>query len=147
MWPFKKRSEKEELLDLKKITVGGIKFEIKKINPFLDFPTDKMPQIFTELAEKYQKNKDASVSEQEMMSIDSNIKPILEAGIYRPIFEPLGQGEQRGKEKGLTIQDLFIDREIAYKLFGEIMEHSLNRFKGLARLFFSLRIRLLRFTQ
>lgn len=147
MWPCKTPTEKEKILDLKTIKVGGLKFTIKKINPLLDFPADRMPQIFTDFLDKYQANNKANPSETELKSFDSNIKPVLQAGIYRPIFEPVGEGEAYGKEKGLTIQDLFIDREIAYKLFSEIMEHSLNRFKGLAKLFFSIRVRLLRFTQ
>ena len=147
MWPFSSLTPeeklKERLLDLKKIKVGGMKFTIKKINPLLDFPSDKIPQIFTDYYARRQNPKD--FSQEDLERLDENIKPILKAGIYKPDIIPIDK-ENRWKEKGLTIEDLFIDRELAYTLFGAILNHSLVQFKGFEKVFFSIRQKLMQLT-
>ncbi len=144
MWPFSLKTPeeklKERLLNLKKIKVGGMKFTIKKINPLLDFPSDKIPQIFTDYYARRQDPKD--FSQKDLENLDENIKPILKAGIYKPNIIPIDK-ENRWKEKGLTIEDLFIDRELAYKLFNEILNHSLIQFRGFGMVFFSIRQKLM----
>jgi len=142
MWPFRKTTEKEKMLCIKDLKIGGMKFKIKKINPFLDFPAGEIPQIFSDFMFKKNIGLEYKPTEIEVRQIHKNIIPILEAGIYRPILTPIGVGENRGKEKGLTVNDLFIDREIAFNLFHEIINHSLNKFKGLVGLFFSAKIKL-----
>ena len=147
MFGFGKSKEekiKSDILGLKNIKVGGIKFTIKKINPLLDFPADKMPQIFTDFKSR-RKTNDNDVNEKELKAIDERIKPILEAGIYKPTLAKQESGDKKWHEKGLTLEDLFIDRDIAYDLLKEIMFHALNRFKGIGGVFFLIRIKLSRF--
>lgn len=147
MWLLTNKSKqekiKERLLDLKTVKIGGIKFVIKKINPLIDMPSDQVPQIFSD----YNSSRvGASVTEKDIQRIDESIKPILKAGIYKPDLIP-PDPDNKFKEKGLTINDLFIDKQIAYKLFEEILNHSLDYFKGISGVFFSIKIKLWQFIQ
>ncbi len=128
---------KVKLQKQKKIKINGFKFTIKQINPLLDFEFDNIPQIFTSFTQKQ------SVDYRRDDVILKQMMVIVEAGLISPDLVPVGKGEKKGKEDGITIEDIFRDMEIANKLFREIMFHSLNKFRGLKSLFFSLKIRLL----
>jgi len=65
----------------------------------------------------------------------------VQAGLVKPELVPVGKGDQRGKEDGITVDDIFRDEDLAIKLYIEILAHSLNRFKGMRGLFFSIRIK------
>jgi len=136
---------KKKLQQLKTIKVEGIKFVIKKINPFLDFRINEMPTIFTEYFTE--RKPEPKVNEAYFKKILEEMKLIVEKGVVKPELVPLGKGEKRGKEEGITVDDLFVDIELGTKLYFEIMAHSLNRFKGLKGLFFSVKIKQLLFTE
>lgn len=142
MWKRSEDKIKARLLGLKKINVEGFKFTIKKVNPFIDFPSDKIPQIFTDFISRRPIDTSKQPSPLETAKTYEYIKVILQAGVYFPKLVPSENGDKRGKEGGITVNDLFIDEDIAYKLYLEIMTHSLNKFKGIKGFFLYQKIRL-----
>ena len=68
----------------------------------------------------------------------------FEAGLVEPELVPIGIGEFRGKEAGITVEDIFRDEQTGIKLYWEIIQHSLLRFRGIKELFFWLLIKRLR---
>lgn len=134
---------KARLQDLKKVKVHGMRFLIKKINPFLDFAPEDMPQIFTDYLSL---RKPSDPNTVDLIKAQKDIYKIIEASVVQPSLVPIGAGDKKGKEDGITVEDLFRDPEMGYKLYNEILIHSLNRFKGLKSLFFSIKMRYMQFT-
>ena len=136
MWPFKpKQPTVEDLRGYKMITVNGMRFTIKKLNPVLDFPTDKIPQIFTD----YQTVKDAPRPPSTLEAVkksQTEMYDTIQAGVVDPKIVPVG------KEGGFTPEDLFRDPTMGLKLYYAIIENSLNQFTGINKLFFSIGIKL-----
>lgn len=128
---------KAKLQGHKTVHIDGQKFVIRKINPIMDFLPENMPQIFTSLNPRRDISKaiDPKVLLSQMMNI-------VGAALVYPDLVAIGKGDKKGKEDGITIDDIFRDQEVGSKLFFEVMIHSLNRFSGLKSLFFSLKIRL-----
>lgn len=144
MWPFTRRTPdvlKFKLNGIKKITVNGMSFTIRKLNPLLDFPPERMPQIFTEYLSKRPIDYNHVPTQQEILKIQGDMKSIIMAGVLYPALVPIGVGDMKGKENGITVDDLFRDPMMGYKLYMSILSHSLNFFHGLKGLFFSLKIR------
>ena len=129
---------KEQLQGYKKITVCGSKFVIRKINPILDFDLSHIPQIFS----SFQSARNTEKTAYSESSIIAQMHKVVEAGLVEPSLVAVGKGEKKGKEAGITVEDIFRDEELGSKLFSEIMIHSLNRFSGMKKVFFSARIRL-----
>ncbi|MCK5358332.1 MAG: hypothetical protein KAJ48_08045 [Elusimicrobiales bacterium] len=129
---------KQELQGHKKIKICGMKFIIKRINPLLDFESNNIPQIFTSFISR----RKTEVLPDEKKILNQMI-PIIEAGVVYPELVAIGTGEKENKEDGITVKDLFVNPEMGSKLFQEIMFHSLNRFRGIKGVFFSVKIRLL----
>ncbi len=134
---------KEKLADIKKIRVGGMKFTIKRINPLIDFTSDKMPQIFTDILTNRKEDINKTKTPADLIRAQSDMYAVIEAGVIAPPLVPIGANDQRGKEDGITVEDLFRDPEIGYGLYMEILNHSLNRFRGLKRVFFSIKTKYL----
>lgn len=132
---FKKPS-KEVLQGYKRIRVNGMRFTIRKVNPLVDFSADKIPQIFADYVSRRQLPVSIEKAQKEMYAM-------IEAGVIEPKLFPIGIGENRGKEGGLTVEDLFRDFEMGQKLYLAILDHSLNRFKGIRKLFFSIKTKYL----
>lgn len=134
MWPFKRRDPYEQLKGLKKIKIRGMGFTIKKLNPFLDFTTETMPQIFTDFAsvKKPLPENNPAVTKK----YQEDMYSIIKAGVVEP---PL-------TKDGISVEDLFRDPSIGIRLYQEILNHSLNQFRGLKKLFFSIRIKLIYLT-
>ena len=124
---------KDKLNGLKKIKVNGIRFTIKKLNPLLDFPSDKMPQIFSHYLKRKPIKEDLNqdISIQQLRQSLSEMKLIVEAGVVAPQFSP----------QLITIDDIFRFGDTGAKLYLEILAHSLNQFSGLKGVFFSIKIR------
>lgn len=129
---------KEELQGHKRITICGSKFTIRKINPIIDFDLEHIPQIFSSF-QSARKTEKTAYSESSLMQ---QMHRVVEAGLVDPPLVPVGKGDKRGKESGITVEDIFRDEEVGCKLFSEIMIHSLNRFRGMKKVFFSAKIRL-----
>lgn len=140
MWPFAYKPTKEDLLGLKKISVHGASFVIKKLNPLLDFPPEKMPQIFSTFMSRRQKKEQENLEATARRNLE-DMYSIVEAGVVSPELVKIGKGDSRGKEDGITVEDLFRSGDLGQQLYFEILAHSLNRFRGLKGIFFTRSIR------
>jgi hypothetical protein len=132
---------KASLNGYKTIKVCHSKFIIRRINPVMDFELEHMPQIFTAFQSRRNTEK-SPVSEKNLVE---QMMRVVEAGLVEPELTPIGKGKEKGKEAGITIEDIFRDQELGFKLFTEIMLHSLNQFSGLKKVFFSMKIRVVFF--
>ncbi|HEA21481.1 MAG TPA: hypothetical protein ENH87_11235 [Pricia antarctica] len=131
---------KDKLQGFKKIKVGGMRFVIRKLNPLLDFPHDKIPQIFTSYESRRPIDPNRQIQPQEMAKIQKDMYDVIRAGVTEPVLHADGKD-------GLCAEDLFRNIDIGYPLYFEIIAHSLNQFKGLKKLFFSIKIKRLLYTE
>ncbi len=132
MWPFRRAATVEEIRGHKRITVNGMKFVIRKVNPLLDFPGDKVPQIFTDFVSRRPEAPQTTESVKKAME---DTYAVLRAGVVDPVIEP------EEAKAGIKASDLFRDPTMGPTLFIEIVAHSLNMFRGVKGFFFSLRIK------
>lgn len=136
MWPFKKRNITDEVRGLKRIKVRGMRFVIKKLNPFLDFKDDRMPQIFTDHKPMRPADPNQPPDKNQMDRMYRDMMSVVDAGVVEIVgYGPMEKG-------GITVEDLFRDSEMGFQLYMQIIDHSLNRFKGLKGVFFSAKTRL-----
>lgn len=133
---------KKRLLGLKDVTVNGMKFTIKRVNPLMDFPADKVPQLFTDSPSFKSVDISKSLTPLQVENIRLMVLAYIQAGVVEPRLVPVGKGEKRGKEDGITAEDLFRDPTMGMKLYFEILDNSLNVFRGLKGLFFSIKTKL-----
>lgn len=133
MWPFGREPSKDALLGLKKVRVNGGVYVIRRLNPVLDFTAANMPQVFATSVprRKPDPNPDAGKVLKDMMAV-------VEAGVVKPELVPVGKGELEGREDGITVRDLFRDQTTGSQLYWEVLAHSMNRFRGLRGVFFSI---------
>lgn len=139
MWPFSKAPIKTELIGLKEVRVNGGKYTIKRINPLLDFDSSSMPQIFTTYQSRRKKTEEPAPADAAKVLAD--MINVVRVGIVKPELVPVGNGELRGKEDGITVEDLFRDATLGANLYWEIVVHSLNHFKGVRGAYFLARTR------
>lgn len=139
---FKKDPQrlKARLQDLKTVKLAGVRFVIKKLNPLLDFPADQIPQIFTNFLSSRTKGS-ADLSSQDLARFEHDMIRIVEAALVEPVLVPVGKDAEKGRENGITIDDIFRDPQLGAELYNEVLLHSLNRFRGMNGLFFSIRMR------
>jgi hypothetical protein len=144
MWPFKKSPVdlKRDLQGHKQVTVNGMRFTIRRINPLLDFTADKVPQIFTEYMSRRPVDLNRVPGVDEIRRIQNDMKSVIQAGVVEPSLVAIGDGEKRGKEPGVTVEDVFRDPMMGHRLYLEILTHSLNCFRGMKGVFFSMRLKL-----
>ena len=118
---------KADLSGHKRISLGGAVYTIRKINPLLDFPSDKTPSVFTAQSPSRRGTGpvDPKRAIEDMMSI-------VRAGLVDP---PLAGPKDKNPDL-ITIEDIFRVPEHGADLYLAIMDHTLNRFRGLRRLFF-----------
>jgi len=147
MWFFRKAPTKSWLQDLKAITINGHRFTIKKVNPMSDFTSDKMPQIFST---GFMSIKQPQPGEKPHLEYAKRVRQdmmaVVEAGLVKPELVAVGKGDQKGKEQGITIEDIARDETTFTKLYWEIWLHSLNKFRGIKSFFFNLKLRYLLWT-
>ena len=125
----------------KTIKIGGSRYVIRKVNPFLDLPSDKFPQIFTSFVSHRKQKSDPQFTPEQAKGINEGIKAIVFAGLVDPPLVPVGTGDKHGREDGITVEDMFRDPTVGIKLYCAIVEHSFNIFRGLKGVFFSIRTR------
>lgn len=137
MWPFTRAATPEQIRGYKKIRVNGMRFVIRKLNPMIDFPDDKMPQIFT----SYVSRRPAPAVPPETTEVErQRAKEEMCAIIQAAVVEPALVREDA--KDGLKPMDLFRDPTMGVKLYFEVLAHALNRFSGVKGQFFFLRIKL-----
>lgn len=139
--------KKAKLQGQKTVRIFGGKYVIRKINPLLDFPYDRIPQIFSSFQSKRPVVETKPLPIQLQKNLE-DMKSIVTAGIVNPVLVPIGKGDKHRRESGITVDDLFVDVELGTKLYIEILAHSLNKFRhgiidNMRGLFFSIRIKLL----
>ena len=128
---------KDDLVGIKVIKVNGHKFKIKKINPLLDFDSDSIPQIFTYYQNLRPKPKEQNdLSPKTLKKCLEDMKTLVKIGVVEPRICP----------EIITIDDIFRWGDTGQKLYIEILSHSLNQFRGLKGVFFSIKIRLSLYT-
>lgn len=132
MFGYKKLT-KEALQDHKVLKIKGYRFVIKKINPILDFESKDIPQIFVQY--KSNRPEPDKTSEAQLTRMQRDMEVVVTAGLIEPSLS-------KDSGTGLVVQDLFYDPELGSKLYFEIMLHSMNRFRGISKLFFSIKTRL-----
>jgi hypothetical protein len=121
------------ILRLKNLKINGMEFTIKAVNPLIDFAADKIPQIFTDWVTA-RKIEPKAPDVPDLKKLQQDMYAVIQAGVDKPKLH-------KNSNDGLTVEDLFRDPTMGVKLYYEILEHSLNRFRGLNRLFFSIGIR------
>lgn len=138
--------KKRRLLGLKRVKINGMRFIIRRVNPIMDFPSAQVPQLFTESPSVKNAEKSESLTPLQIENIRKTVIAYIEAGVVDPRLVPIGKGENRGKEPGITAEDLFRDPSMGMKLYQEILENSMNVFGGFKGLFFSIKRKLWLFT-
>ena len=110
--------------------MNGWSFTIRKLNPLLDFPGDRMPQIFSEgsVSRKPAPEKPVPGTEQKMLE---DFKLVISKGVVSPVI-----GLKEDGKCIVTADDIIRDGDTAPKLYLEIIGHSLEMFKGIKGLFF-----------
>jgi hypothetical protein len=126
------KPSKAGLNDYKKISLGGAVYTIRKINPMLDFPADRCPSVFT--AQSPSRRGTGPIDPKRAIEDMMNI---VRAGLVDP---PLADPKAKNSDL-ITVEDIFRVPEHGADLYLAIMDHTLNRFRGLRRLFFTHRSR------
>lgn len=125
-----------ELRGWKTIRLRGRRYVIRKLNPILDFQLDRMPMIFSAYAPtKVAQGKAAEALN--LRRIQEEMMEVVRVGVVEPQLTPVAAGDGRGREPGITVEDLFRDPEIGAALYQEIIIHTWNRYQGLRGVFFS----------
>lgn len=135
------KPDKSKLQGHLAVVVNGHRFVIRRVNAWLDFTEQNMPQIFTAFVPRRKAAEVTLPTEKQIKRIADDMRVMLEAGLVEPALVPVGQGEKRGHEDGITVDDILRDEESSQKLYWAIVAHSLNRYKGLRGLFFSIKLK------
>jgi len=110
--------------------ICGTKVWIQKINP-LELG-DSIPQLFS-----YNRMPVERLAElNKAVKKDDYYKrvaPVFHAGLVYPIL-------QTDPAKGWTVEDLYRDVEFGSNVYGEIIQHSLRKYRGIRGFFLSLKI-------
>lgn len=142
---FWKRNVKAELQGHKRVVIKGQAFIIRKINPLIDFSADRMPQIFAHMVSRRAPSgtpmEDAKALKDMMAIVEAGVVGIDTGRDLLPLVE-IGKGQARGREAGITVEDLFRDQEAGVLLFQEVFSHTLDRFRGMQKVFFWLKTKL-----
>jgi hypothetical protein len=139
------RRRKQKLLGLKRIVVHGMRFTIRRVNPLLDFPIDKVPQLFTEFQSQRKPDPTKPPTIEQIQGMREMMLAYIEAGVVEPRLVPTGTGDKKDKEDGITAEDLCRHEDMGMRLYWAILSHSLNAFSGAKGLFFSIKQKLLLF--
>lgn len=135
MWPFGNKPCKKDLQGYRKVKAGGFVFTIRRINPLLDLPPDKIPQMFTSFQSvRPAPEKQREPKPEEMKRSVELMKAVLKAGVIDV------------RDGHIAAEDLFVDPEIGIKLYWEVLLHSQNRFRGIKKVFFYIKTRFWLFT-
>jgi len=132
MWFFRREPSKADLQGHRKVVIGTYEFTIRRVNPFLDFDPDDMPQIFRPVSRKKSPPPtDKPQKPEETRRALEDMASVLHAGVVSPRLVPRGAGESRGSENGITAEDLLRWDDVGSKLYSEIIALSLTKYRGL----------------
>ena len=144
MWPFSAKLDattkaRDELQGRKRVAIDGQVFVIRRLNPLLDFNPSSMPQIFSSFQSRREPSKgpaDEARALRDMMSIVEAGTVGIQAGTE--LLELSPKPQKGGQAQGITVEDVFRDQAVGAKLYWEILLHSLDRFRGIKKVFFYL---------
>jgi len=139
------RRRKQKLLGYKRVEIRGMNFTIRRVNPLMDFPVDRVPQLFTEIQSARKPDPTKPPTIEQIKLLREQMLTYIEAGVVEPRLASIGVGDKNGKEDGITAEDLCRDQDMGMRLYWAILSHSLNTFKGIKGLFFSIKQKLLLF--
>ena len=143
MWPFNgKEFTKDNLGGFKTVYVNGFRFKIRRVNPLIDFESSQLPSLFTDNEWSVNNSCNPPQTPELIQKVQKQMYLYLEAGVIEPKLVPIGKDDKKGKEEGITVEDLFRDPSLGAKLFNEIILHSTSNEGGLKGLFFSIKKRL-----
>jgi hypothetical protein len=125
---------RERLHSVKTVKICGNRFRIRKINPLLDFELSDMPQIFTSYVSRRKQEPESSSADP--AKVQRQIMNVVKAGLISVNNIPVSDND--GEKDVITIEDVFRDPEVSNRLYVEIILHSLNKFRGLKGVFFSI---------
>ena len=136
MWHFARAATPEEIRGHKRVKINGMQFVVRKLNPLIDFPEDKMPQIFSAYVSRRPVADVPVEGAEAIRKARESMYAVIRAGVVWPRIV-----QEAAKDDGLKASDLFREPSLGAKLYVEIVSHSLNVFKGVKGLFFFHRIR------
>lgn len=121
MWPFDREPTRASLEGHRKVVIMGQRFTIRRLSPLVDFPADRMPQIFTDTTRA--PKPDFSLPSVQKKALEG-MYDVLLAGVVEPKLVPVGS-----KKEGFTPDDIFRDADVGRQLYMKIIEHSLFRLR------------------
>ena len=127
---FARQPTKAELQGHRVVKVGAFTFTIRRLSPLLDFEPDRMPQIFSAGVSRRKVREDKPKAEAEVERILEDMAVVIEAGVVDPVVVPVGKGEKKGREDGITVDDLMRYDDVAGKLYTEIIAWSMTKYRG-----------------
>lgn len=136
---FSSSPTKEDAQGHKAVVINGMRFTIRRIVPLLDFPADKLPQIFTQARPRNGRLDPKPPGPEQAAKAMQEMASVLRVGVVDPVLVRQGDGEAKGKEPTLTAEDLFRHFDTAPRLYAEIMAHSMSTFKGRNSFFLTIR--------
>lgn len=146
-WPWwGKAPDKAALQERKRVSIGTGVYTIRRINPLLDFSVERMPTVFSSYVSPRKVDPLKAAAAVDPKRAIDEMMSVVRAGVVEPVLVEPGKGDARGREAGITVEDLFRDAQHGTELYLAIMDHTLNRFTGLRKVFFSHRIRRLQYT-
>jgi hypothetical protein len=118
MLRFWNKSLESALNETRLISVNGVRFRIKKIDPFSYMDgSQAVAQIF----QTYEQKKE--ISEPNMERVRSHYRDVFLAGVVEPKLKRKADGE------GVLVDNLFTDWELANKLYAEVIGYTYGKKK------------------
>lgn len=103
----------------KLVSVGEMTYTIRQVQT-ADFAPGRVPLYITN---------PAALRTQPLSRLQREQMQIVAAGVVEPRLVPNGMGRARGREAGVTVEELFRDPEHAHDLFVEIVAHSVTPYR------------------
>lgn len=134
---------KAQLHGYKNIRLGGARYTIRRINPILDFHGDRMPAVFSAYSSvrKVDPAKAAELAMSNPTRALEEMMMVVAAGVVSPVLVPQGKGEAKGREDGITVEDLFRDTSHGTELYIKIIKHTFARYSAWRLFLMDLRSR------
>lgn len=119
MLRFWNKSLESVLNETRLISVNGVRFRIKKLDPFSYMDgSQAVAQIF----QTYEQKKE--ISEPNMERVRSHYRDVFMAGVIEPKLK------RKPDDEGILVDNLFTDWELANKLYAEVIDYTYGKKKA-----------------
>lgn len=118
---FFKRDNLKRLLGIKKIKIKGVLFTIRKIN--IQDHVEGYKVLLRIYDDWNNKRKDKDLTENALQKTKEVYRDIFLKAVIKPALS------KDGKNESIGVDELFIDWDLAHKLFNEIMSNTLGKKK------------------